>query len=46
MGDISPDYLLGFRFGVQQNLENGLIAGATYTQRGASYSESDYEDSV
>jgi len=39
IGDTSPDNLLGFRFGVQQNLANGLIAGATYTQRGALFSD-------
>jgi hypothetical protein len=34
--------LLGFSFGVEKSLANGLIAGATYSQRGSSssYSES------
>ncbi|MDP6133799.1 MAG: hypothetical protein QF856_04300, partial [Candidatus Marinimicrobia bacterium] len=41
LADIKPDNLLGFRFGVQKNLENGLIGGATYTQRGAFYSDNE-----
>ena len=37
--------LMGFRFGVQKNLENGLIGGLTYSQRGFSISEeSSYYD--
>jgi len=40
-GDV--ENLRGFRFGVQKNLENGLIGGLTYSQRGfsSSYSEND-----
>ena len=37
--------MLGFRFGVEKRLANGLIAGATYSQRGASYSYSESSDS-
>ena len=43
---VSPDNLLGFRFGLQQNLANGLISGATYTQRGALYSETEEGASI
>ncbi|MBC8213421.1 MAG: PorT family protein [Candidatus Marinimicrobia bacterium] len=37
----NADNLLGFRFGVEKTLTNGLIAGAIYSQRGFSDSESD-----
>lgn len=44
-GDV--ENLRGFRFGVQKNLENGLIGGLTYSQRGFSSSDkiSDYDNS-
>ena len=32
------DYLMGFKFGIERIHENGLIAGAAYTQRGFSES--------
>ena len=35
------DNLMGFRFGVEKTLTNGLIAGAIYSQRGYSYSLSE-----
>ena len=38
-GDV--ENLMGFKFGVQQNLENGLIGGLTYSQRGFSSSDSE-----
>jgi len=42
-GDV--ENLMGFRFGVQQNLANGLIGGLTYSQRGYSASnEESYSD--
>ncbi|MDP6935989.1 MAG: outer membrane beta-barrel protein, partial [Candidatus Marinimicrobia bacterium] len=41
-GDV--ENLMGFRFGVQQNLANGLIAGATYSQRGFSSSDSESDE--
>ncbi|MBT7377728.1 MAG: outer membrane beta-barrel protein [Candidatus Marinimicrobia bacterium] len=42
----AAENLMGFRFGVQKNLENGLIGGLTYSQRGFSSSDEDswYDD--
>jgi hypothetical protein len=42
----AAENLMGFRFGVQKYLENGLMGGLTYSQRGFSVSEEDsYYDS-
>ena len=38
------DNLMGFRFGVEQTLTNGLIAGAIYSQRGFSSSDSESDE--
>ena len=42
--DEDTDNLLGFRFGVEKTLTNGLIAGATYSQRGFSTSDSESDE--
>ena len=46
--EINTESIMGFRFGAEKTLANGLITGATYSQRGASFSakESIYDSGV
>ena len=39
--DVNTESIMGLRFGAEKTLANGLIAGATYSQRGVSFSASE-----
>ena len=39
--DVNNESIMGFRFGAETTLANGLIGGATYSQRGFSFSASE-----
>ena len=39
--DVNNKSIMGLRFGAEKTLENGLIAGITYSQRGFSFSASE-----
>jgi hypothetical protein len=39
--DVNNESKLGFRFGAEKTMANGLIAGATYSNRGGSFSSSE-----
>ena len=36
--DVNNKSIMGLRFGAEKTMENGLIAGATYSNRGGSFS--------
>ena len=46
--EINTESIMGFRFGAEKTLANGFITGATYSQRGGSFSanESIYDSGV